>query len=114
MKAAENKDIASLRDGYPSLSAWIALDPDSETLIFRNFTRLSARRLLHLQSQLLELESQLDELDAEARRSDDFEDRKSLRRHETLLAKAADGRTRRYEKKLRLLEEVHVKMNEYR
>lgn len=105
MNAAENEDIASLRDGYPSLAAWKALDPDSETLVFRKFTRLSARRLLHLQSQLLELEYQLDELDAKARRSDDFEDRKSLRRHETLLG------TPKYEEKLLLMEKVHVKMN---
>jgi hypothetical protein len=50
-------------DGLPSLSTFISADTDA--LIFRKFTRLGARNLLHLQSRLNELESKLDELDKE-------------------------------------------------
>lgn len=53
------------RLGYPSLAAWIAHDPDSETYIFRKFDRLSARNLLNLQYELIELEAKIDSLDEE-------------------------------------------------
>lgn len=48
-------------DGYPSLSHFIAQDSDAE--IYRRFTRLGARNLLHLQSIVINLERKLDELD---------------------------------------------------
>ncbi|CAI6341445.1 unnamed protein product [Periconia digitata] len=48
--------------GIPTLSTFIGSDTDA--LIFRKFSVLAARNLLHLQSRINELESQLDDLDA--------------------------------------------------
>ena len=56
----------NLLEGYPTLAQFIS--HDSDALIFRSFRKLSARRLLYLQSQLADLEAQLerrDNLDAE-------------------------------------------------
>ena len=50
-------------EGYAAVAAWIALDPDSETFVFRKFDRLAARNLLYLQSELLAVEKDLDRLD---------------------------------------------------
>jgi hypothetical protein len=36
-------------DGFPSLAAFIASDPDHTSLVFRRFDRLAARNLLYLQ-----------------------------------------------------------------
>jgi hypothetical protein len=62
MKSSCNQHTSRL-DGIPALSAFISADSDA--LIFRKFSRLGARNLLHLQSRLNELESRLDELDEE-------------------------------------------------
>jgi hypothetical protein len=50
-------------NGYPSLAAFIASDPDRTTLIFRRFDRLAARNLLQLQGELARLERLLDQDD---------------------------------------------------
>lgn len=60
-------EMASFRDGYPSLAEWISRDPDYETFIFRRFDRLAARNLLNLQSELVGIEAKLDRLDEDAR-----------------------------------------------
>lgn len=54
-------------DGYPSLSTFMASDPDGTALIYKRFNRLSARNLLYLQSELAELQDQLDQYDEEDR-----------------------------------------------
>ncbi|KAL1602496.1 hypothetical protein SLS60_005912 [Paraconiothyrium brasiliense] len=50
-------------DGIPLLSTFMATDEDAA--IFRNFTRLGVRNLLHLQNRLNELEANLDMMDKE-------------------------------------------------
>ncbi|KAI9834099.1 MAG: hypothetical protein M1819_003384 [Sarea resinae] len=57
----ESPDKAYLK-GHPSLSAFLASDPDLQ--VYRRFDRLAARNLLYLQSEILELEAALDECDA--------------------------------------------------
>jgi hypothetical protein len=97
----QNIELGHVRDGYPALATWMARDPDGEAYIFRKFTRLSARNLLHLQSQLTELEHEIDTLDEAARTSVDDKARQSSRRWETLLHQALqDSRPERqkYEK----------------
>lgn len=47
--------------GYPRLAA--LLNSDENFIIFRRFGRLSARLLLHLQSELVVLQKKLDALD---------------------------------------------------
>lgn len=51
----------SLLEGYPTVAQFIS--HDSDAFIYRSFQKLSARRLLYLQSQLADLEAQLERLD---------------------------------------------------
>lgn len=64
-------EMASFRDGYPSLAEWISRDPDYETFIFRRFDRLAARNLLNLQSELVGIQERLHRLDEAARAARD-------------------------------------------
>ena len=50
--------------GYPRFSAFVAIDSDRSTTIFRRFERLAARNLLYLETELAELEAAQDRLDA--------------------------------------------------
>ena len=109
----EDIEIGRSRDGYPALAAWIGRDPDQESFVFRKFGRLSARNLLHLQSQLIQLEREMDELDDEARRSADYEARQASRRWETLANLALDP-ARPEKKRLDKAKELQSKMKEYR
>jgi hypothetical protein len=105
-------ELGKARDGYPALSSWIARDPDSETFIFRRFSRLAARNILHIQAQLFALEHEIDQLDEESRNSDDLEARQSLRRWETLMEHARD--TKRTESKLiQKLDQFKTLLKEY-
>ncbi|KAM7213887.1 hypothetical protein V8F06_010706 [Rhypophila decipiens] len=52
-------------DGFPSLAAFIASDPDRTAGIFKRFDRLAARNLLNIQAELAELQLQLDIFDDE-------------------------------------------------
>lgn len=54
------------------MARWIAQDQDNEPYIFRKFDELSARNLLHLQSEVLELERNLKELDEEWESDDEL------------------------------------------
>jgi hypothetical protein len=67
--SVENIELAKLRDGYPALAAWMARDIDDETLIFRRFSNLAARNILHLQAQLIAIEQEILDADAVARGS---------------------------------------------
>lgn len=101
------------RDGYPSLAAWIAHDPDNESYVFRKFDRLSARNLLNLQSQLISLESKLDMLDRTMRSSRDPDVLVSLARWETYEERAKDPNTLEH-KRMELETELKEKLKEYR
>lgn len=116
MAAAANQhnvELGHIRDGYPALAAWVGRDPDGETLVFRKFSRLSVRNLLHLQSQIIQLEHELDELDDEARRSSDLDARQASRRWETLQELARDP-TRSEKARLDKAGEIAAKIKEYR
>jgi hypothetical protein len=104
---------APSRDGYPSLAGWIAHDPDSESYVFRKFDRLSARNLLNLQSHLIDLERRIDLWDEEARSSQDFDLRLSMRRWETFSERAQDPQRPEY-RRAELDNELKVKIREYR
>lgn len=106
-------ELGHVRDGYPALAAWMARDPDAEGYIFRKFKRLSARNLLHLQSQLTELKHEIDSLDAAARTGVDGEARQSSRRWEMLLQQALqDSRPER--QRLEKAKELSKMIKEYR
>lgn len=56
--------------GYPSLAAFLTSD-DNFTM-FRCFSRLHARLLLHKQDELAELEQRLDQLDQDESRTNPY------------------------------------------
>lgn len=88
---SHEQELGYVRDGYPALADWIGRDPDAETFVFRKFSRLSARNLLHLQNKLFQLEHEIDQLDEEARRNTtDIDAGRASRRWETLKELAAD------------------------
>jgi hypothetical protein len=65
-------------EGYSCFAEFITQDQDAA--IYRKFERLSARRLLYLQSELHDLERQLQELDrSDAERIDNEEAQKAAR-----------------------------------
>ncbi|OJJ46802.1 hypothetical protein ASPZODRAFT_2031448 [Penicilliopsis zonata CBS 506.65] len=106
---AKQESKGRRRDGYPALSAWMSTDPDDEGFIFRRFSRLSARNLLHLQSQVLSLEHQLDELDQESRQSQDV----GLRRWETFADEASALHNEPAQRRQRLYETLEERIKAY-
>jgi hypothetical protein len=104
---------AVYRDGYPELAAWIAKDPDGETLIFRKFDCLGARILLHLQSELMSLEAELNRLDETARQSRDPDLRQLIGFWEKWIQSAESGRAEE-KNRLNLCEKIQKKLQVYR
>jgi phage-related minor tail protein len=110
----ENRHVQDLevdREGINSLAAWQSLDPDKESLIYRKFGYLSARRSLHLQNKLLDLEDQLEDLDAKVRQGD-TEARKSLRKHE-IFEQRSTRKDSIDEQRMILLDKIDAALNKY-
>lgn len=101
------------RDGYPSLAAWIAHDPDNESYVFRKFDKLSARNLLGMQSQLISLEMKIESIEDAMRNSGDPENLVSLARWETYEERAKDPKTLEYQK-MKTEENLKNRIKEYR
>jgi hypothetical protein len=103
--------------GFPSLSAFIASDPDHSTAIFKRFDRLSARNLLYLQSELAELQARQDALDREdqkAAQTDSWREvKESARDWNAFVASAADNGSERAKAQMDLVEQIRVKLKEY-
>ncbi|KAL2808849.1 hypothetical protein BJX63DRAFT_407710 [Aspergillus granulosus] len=97
------------RDGYPGFSSWISEDADHEGFIFRRFSRLSARNLLNLQSQLIRIEQDLEILDKESRQILDV----GLRRWETFEDQAKDPTNKLAQRRRALYDELEIKMKGY-
>jgi hypothetical protein len=79
-------------DGYPSLAAFIASDP--ELAVYRRFDRLTTRNLLYLQSELLYLESKLDGFDEDDRKRDIGDDLRASARVWEVLARKGNEHDR--------------------
>ncbi|CEL03158.1 hypothetical protein ASPCAL04315 [Aspergillus calidoustus] len=77
-------ESSSPKEGFANVARWIALDQDSESLIYRGFCELSARNILYLQCEMLGLEKRLNELDKMDAASDDMEVKDAARTWETL------------------------------
>jgi hypothetical protein len=101
------------RNGYPALAKWVATNPDYETFIFRRFDTLSARNILHLESQVAVLECQLLRLDEEACQSHDPETGRSIRNWENFEERAKD-KTRLEYKRMKLVNKISHKLRQYR
>jgi hypothetical protein len=90
--------IESFPRGYSSLAAF--LSSDREFTVFRCFSRLHTRVLLHKQDELAQLEQRLDELDEEDSQNNSY--RLMTNRH-----RSGDQDRRA------LLGEIEQKLNEY-
>ncbi|KAL3495319.1 hypothetical protein BJX62DRAFT_246055 [Aspergillus germanicus] len=84
-------DSSPPKEGFANVARWIALDRDSETLIYRGFRELSARNLLYLQCEMLGLEKRLDEQDKVDAASHDMEVKDAARTWETLREQFESG-----------------------
>lgn len=109
-KLEDNIEPDQLRDGYPALSSCMSSDPDDEGFIFRRFSRLSARNLLNLQSQLLSLEAELETIDRESRKIHDV----GLRRWETFEKQVKDPTNTLAQQRKRIYDDLECKINTYR
>lgn len=98
-------------EGYPSLAAFIASDPDKTTLIFKRFDRLAARNLLHLQSELARLQAEQDGLDEQASQ-EDLHSKQCLRNWEDF--KKAVETDPKQQRRHDLALEIRKTMKEYR
>jgi hypothetical protein len=101
------------RDGYPSLAACIAHDPDNKSYVFRKFDRLSVRNPLNLQSQLISLKSKINRLDNIIRNSGHPDILVLLAGWETYEERTKDLSNLEY-KKLKLEIYLKEKIKEYR
>lgn len=110
--STQDVELGIPRDGYPALASWIGEDPDQATFIFRKFTRLSARNLLHLQAQVYELEKQLDDLDKETALGQDVILKMSARQWESF-AKYSE-QPGPVQERMKLVGQITVKLKEYR
>ncbi|KAF7189846.1 hypothetical protein HII31_08953 [Pseudocercospora fuligena] len=99
--------------GLPALAAFLAGDPDSETYIFRKFSVLTARHLVHLQCELLELEQQLKSLDDDLNTKGDLQATLSFRDWDEFIANAED-QSRGEWKLNQLVQKIGHKLEEYR
>jgi hypothetical protein len=99
--------------GYPSLAAFIASDKDKSTAIYRRFDRLSARNLLHLQSEVAELEARQDAFDDKDFRANP--DEKGVSSNwAAFSAKATEKDNVREKERMDLVHEIREKIKEYR
>jgi hypothetical protein len=99
--------------GYPSLAAFIASDKDKSTLIYRRFDRLSARNLLHLQSELIELQARQDAFDEEDFRGSP-EDKGIVSDWNLFSSKASDPENTREWERMKLAKRIQKRLKEYR
>lgn len=98
--------------GYPSLAAFIASDSYNSTAIYRRFTRLSARNLLHLQSELMELEARQDALD-EGYLQGSTDEKVSARDWQALKERATGANNATEKERLEVALEIRYKIREY-
>ncbi|CAK1356504.1 hypothetical protein CB0940_10959 [Cercospora beticola] len=113
MTSSVEKGIQRSPHGLPGLASFTARDPDHETYIFRRFNDLTARNLLHLQSELLDLRQQLCELDSDATSSTASGELKVCMQNPQLLHKLAAERDGPEKKLVMLLEKVERKLDKY-
>lgn len=111
-EAGDSQKHFHYEDGYPAVANFISKDPDGETYVFRKFANLTARKLLHLESELIEFERKQHELDQKAATSPDAELRSSLRSWERLRQNAAMRKDE--QERLKLANDIDIKLGRYR
>lgn len=120
MSIVANSDVENPadRNGYPALAEWMARNPEYETFIFRRFDRLSARNLLHLESQVSQLEWRLELVDGRAlqqtiQNPQNLEMSRSIRSWEVFSERAQDHSLLEH-RRMALVNEIGEKLKQYR
>lgn len=103
------------KNGYASVAALVARDPDNETFIFRRFDELGARNLLYLQTELLVIESKIKALDKAVLVSQDT-DLQHAQKSWTEMLRQFDGGngSEKTVERYQLVKELREKIKEYR
>lgn len=101
-------------NGFATVAAFIAKDPDNTSTIYRRFDRLTARNLLYLQSRLQNLEATLDQLDDEDFRTDDEESKRAATSWEDFERLAKDESRGREKKRMEVAEQIEIAIKKYR
>ena len=103
-------------NGFASVAAFIAKDPDNTSTIYRRFDRLTARNLLYLQSKLQNLEATLDQLDDEDLHTgdEDKESKKAATSWEDFERLAKDESRGREKKRMEIAEQIEIAIKKYR
>jgi hypothetical protein len=96
--------------GYPTFAEFVARDPDAA--IYRKFERLSACRLLYLQSELHGLEGQLQALDKQD--AEDINNNEEAQKAARYWDHYSDQHNSRGAKHRELRAKIAVKIKEYR
>jgi hypothetical protein len=106
-------DSSPPKEGFGNVARWIALDRDSETLIYRGFRELSARNLLYVQCEMLDLEKRLNELDKIDAASTDMKVKDAARAWDTLREQFEKG-NRDAQTRMELIMRLRGVVKEYR
>ena len=101
-------------NGFASVAAFIAKDPDNTSTIYRRFDRLTARNLLYLQSKLQSLEATQDQLDEEDLRTDDIESKRAATSWEDFERLAKTQGREREKKRMEVAEQIEIAIKKYR
>ena len=99
-------------NGFSSVAAFIAEDPDNTSTIYRRFDRLAARNLLYLQARLQKLEAVQDKLDNENLLNGDLEASKAASSWEDFEALAITSE--REKKRMEMADQIQVTLKAYR
>ena len=105
------KGVQNNLHGLPGLASFIAQDPDQETQILRKFDDLTARTLLHMQSELLHLRQELSNVERAGAGSANLT---LCIRNPQFLEKRAVERDGDERKLLMLLKSIEAKLEKYR
>lgn len=98
--------------GFAQVARWIALDPDKETSIYRQFSELAAKNLLYLQAELLVLENKLELLDRNDAKSDNMDLVDAIMTWETLERQYNTG-SEEARVRMDLVNKIRAKIKEY-
>ena len=101
-------------DGFPSLADALSSDPDQTCLVFKRFSKLAARNLLYLQSELADLQAQQDRFDMQDQSLEhgDLESKRCAMNWESFKEAAKVPDSSQYQR-MALVKKIREKMKEY-
>jgi hypothetical protein len=100
--------------GFPQLSEFVSQDPDHETYVFRSFSKLAARTLLQLQSELSLLEQEQERLDEASKSRDNVQVQRMMIFWQSTERWEKDGvQDESVKRRIELADEIAAKIERY-